>query len=337
MNFFLELAAEYGLFLLQTLTVVFGALFVVSGIFSASARMKQIKNKPVLKVESLNEFYDELKDKLRTAVEKPERLKKIIKRERKERKGAKKNEARKKRIYLIDFTGDLKASEAETLTNEVNAVLTVAQAEDEVVVKISSPGGMVNTYGLCAGQLKRLRDGGIRLTACVDKVAASGGYLMACVADKIIAAPFAIVGSIGVVSTVPNFHRVLKKYNVDFEQPTSGKYKRTLTLFGKNTKEGREKFQEQLDMTHDLFKNLVREFRPGVDLEKVATGEFWYGRQSKELGLIDAIQTSDDYLMSQKDTAEIFKITYEEKKDVIEKFKLFSRNALARFGNGFVS
>ena len=108
-------------------------------------------------------------------------------------------------------------------------------------------------YGLAASQMQRIRDKKLKLTVCVDKVAASGGYMMAVVADKIIAAPFAVLGSIGVLAQVPNFHRLLKKHDVDFEMLTAGKYKRTLTMFGENTDKGREKFQEDIEDTHVLF------------------------------------------------------------------------------------
>ncbi|MGK3627588.1 protease SohB, partial [Acinetobacter sp. A11] len=149
------------------------------------------------------------------------------------------------KIFVLDFKGDIQASAVENLREEITLILATAKAgRDRIVVRLESPGGMVHGYGLAAAQLVRLRDAGFHLTICVDKVAASGGYMMACIANEIIAAPFAIVGSIGVVAQVPNFNRLLKEHNVDFELYTAGQYKRTVTMFGENTPEGKAKFEE---------------------------------------------------------------------------------------------
>ncbi|WP_315983159.1 protease SohB [Aliamphritea spongicola] len=220
---------------------------------------------------------------------------------------------------MIDFDGDIKASELEPMREEITAILTMATEKDEVVVRLESPGGMVHTYGLAASQLERIKRQGVPLTVCVDKVAASGGYMMACLADKIIAAPFAILGSIGVVAQLPNFHRLLKKYDVDYEVLTAGEYKRTMTVLGENTEKGREKFIEDLEDTHLLFKEFVGEFRPQVDLEKVATGEVWFGRRSLDVNLIDELQTSDEYLIAACQDADVFTVRYEYKKNLQER------------------
>ena len=212
---------------------------------------------------------------------------------------------------MIDFKGDIRATEVTSLREEITAILTVATTGDEVLVKLESAGGTVHGYGLAASQLKRIRDKGIHLTIAVDKVAASGGYMMACVAHKIIAAPFAIIGSVGVLAQMPNFNRLLKKHDIDFEEITAGKYKRTLTLFGENTDEDREKMREELADIHLLFKEFIHENRSQVDVEKIATGEHWHGKRALELKLVDELRTSDDYLSSSVNTADIFEIDYE--------------------------
>lgn len=226
----------------------------------------------------------------------------------------------KHRVFLLRFDGDIKASQVDSLRQEITAILQVATPQDEVVAVVESPGGMVTTYGLAASQLARLRKAQIPLVVCVDKVAASGGYMMAVVASRILAAPFAIVGSIGVVAQVPNFNRVLKKYDVDFKEYTAGEYKRTVSLLGEITPKGEEKFREQLEQTHILFKGFVQQFRPQIDMMKVATGEYWYGQQALDLGLVDELLTSDDYLLEKyKNKAQIFEISFEKKQSLSEK------------------
>ena len=225
---------------------------------------------------------------------------------------------------MLDFNGDVKASEVDLMREEISAILTFARPEDEVVLRLDSAGGMVHTYGLAASQLERIKQRNIPLTVCVDEVAASGGYMMACLADKLIAAPFAIVGSIGVVAQLPNFNKVLKKHDVDYEMFTAGEYKRTVTMLGENTEKGRAKFQDDLEDTHQLFKEFVASARPELDIEKVATGEIWYGKRAKECGLVDALSTSDDYLMSRCDTADVYRVRYEQKKSLQDRISEFT-------------
>jgi len=225
----------------------------------------------------------------------------------------------RKRVFVLRFQGDIRASAVAALREEVTAVLTVATQNDEVVVILESPGGVVHGYGLAASQLQRFKDHGIALTVAVDKVAASGGYLMACVAGRIIAAPFAILGSIGVVGQMPNFNRLLKSHDVDYELITAGEHKRTLTMFGENTEKGREKFREDIEITHTLFKDFVRSHRPDVDIERVSTGEHWYGLQALDLKLVDAVRTSDDYLRDASATADLYELTYIRKRRGLER------------------
>lgn len=240
-----------------------------------------------------------------------------------EKKGSKEklgtNSDLQKKVFVLNFEGDIQASQADQLREEITAVLQSATPSDEIVVKVESPGGVVHGYGLAASQLMRIRERQIPLTICVDKVAASGGYMMACVAHKIICAPFAIVGSIGVVAQVPNLHRVLKKHDVDYKEYTAGEYKRTVSLLGEITPKGEEKFVERLNDTHVLFKNFVQQFRPQVDMSRVATGEYWFGKEAQTLGLVDHLQTSDDYLMSFEKDTPIYEISYHVKKSLSDR------------------
>lgn len=223
-------------------------------------------------------------------------------------------------MFVLDFKGDIRASAVDGLRDEVTAIITSAREGDEVFLRLESPGGQVHSYGLAASQLARLRQNNVRLVAAVDKVAASGGYLMASVADTIIAAPFAIVGSIGVIAQIPNFHRLLKKQDIDFEQFTAGEYKRNVTMFGENTDQDRAKLREELEETHELFKDYINQHRPQLALEKVATGEHWYGSQALELGLIDEIKTSDDWLLEASENVELLKINASRKKSFKDRF-----------------
>lgn len=232
------------------------------------------------------------------------------------------------------FDGDIKASALSHLREEITAILQIAGSEDEVVVCLESPGGMVANYGLAASQLARVRSAGVKLTIVVDKVAASGGYMMACVADRILAAPFAMLGSIGVVAQLPNFHRLLQRNDVDFELFTAGEYKRTVTMFGENTPEGKEKFQNDLEEIHTLFQHFVSEYRPQLDIAEVATGEVWFGQRALDLKLVDEIKTSDEYLTAQAQQADLFQVEYKERHNIAKKFGLAAQtgveSALAR-------
>ena len=227
------------------------------------------------------------------------------------------------KVYVLDFKGDTAASAVESLREEITLILATAKVgRDRVVLRLESPGGMVHGYGLAAAQLVRLRDAGFNLTICVDKVAASGGYMMACIANEIVSAPFAVVGSIGVVAQVPDFNRLLKEHHVDFELYTAGQFKRTVTMFGENTAEGKAKFEEELQQTHELFKHFVEKYRPQLNVEKVATGEHWYGKDALELNLVDKLQTSDEYLLSLLAQHDVYVIDTRRKPTLGEKLGL---------------
>lgn len=227
------------------------------------------------------------------------------------------------KVYVLDFKGDTVASAVENLREEITLILATAKAgRDRVVVRLESPGGMVHSYGLAAAQLVRLRDAGFNLTICVDKVAASGGYMMACIANEIVSAPFAVLGSIGVVAQIPNFNRLLKEKNIDFELYTAGQYKRTVTMFGENTEEGKAKFEQELQQTHELFKHFVEKYRPQLNVELVATGEHWYGKDALELSLVDQLQTSDEYLLSLLTQHDVYMIDTRRKPTFGEKLGL---------------
>ncbi len=300
----MEFLAQYGIFLLKSFTIVFAIIFLFAGIFAVGR-----KPKPKVSVTHLNKHFNELQEKIQKEINQ----KKIKK------KKAAKDDKEKSCLYLIDFEGDIKASQVESLRDEITAVLSVAKDNDEVVVRVTSPGGTVNGYGLAASQLQRIRDRKIKLTVCIDKVAASGGYLMACVAEQIIAAPFAILGSIGVVAQMPNFHRWLQKNNIDVELMTAGEYKRTLTMFGENTDKGRKKFQEDIESIHQVFRDYVLNHRKQLDIDKVATGEHWLATDAFNLKLVDKLQTSDEYIINNLEKYNAYKIEVQAKQTLINK------------------
>lgn len=324
----IEFLSEYSLFLAKSVTIVLAIITVVAGIAVVSSRSKKDSKQGDIEVIHYNDELLEMKETLEDSILDSAQLKAMHKEEKKkekeEKKALKKNPPkadapRRKRLFVLDFDGDIKASEVEPLRQEISAVLLMAEKQDEVLIRLESPGGMVHEYGLASSQIERIKRKEIPLTICVDRVAASGGYMMACLADKLLAAPFAIVGSIGVIAQLPNFHKLLKKNDIDYEVLTAGEYKRTLTVFGENTDKGREKFVEELEETHELFKNFVHEYRQSVDINKVATGEIWFGKQALEVNLVDELKTSDEYMMDAANDADIFIVRYEEKKSFQEK------------------
>jgi serine protease SohB len=336
----LEFLNEYGLFLAKSVTVVI-AVAVIVGILASLGQKSKKHEKGHIEVVSLNETVGSMSDALADVLEPADTRKATLKAKKKTDKSEAKAEKKalkmgsgpaiKKRVFVLDFHGDLRASAVESFREEITTVLAQASNDDEVVVRLESGGGMVPGYGLAASQLDRIKKKKIPLTVCIDKVAASGGYMMACVADQILAAPFAVIGSIGVVAQIPNVHRLLKKHDVDIELMTAGKYKRTLTMLGENTDEGREKFREELEDTHDLFKAFVGEHRPGLDIEAIATGEVWYGAPAVKKGLVDDTKTSDEYLTDQLDNADVYTVSYVHKKSLPEKFGFALEDSGDRF------
>jgi len=322
----IEFLAEYGLFLLKVATIVVAIIIVISTAAAASKKATQ----EGLEVEHLNDKYRRLAGALRSAVMKKGERKKEAKEEKKRQKAEEKGDSRP-RGFVIDFKGDLKASAVPSLREEVTAVLDVATPDDHVIVRLENHGGMVHEHGLAASQLARIRDREIPLYVCVDKVAASGGYLMACVASKIYTAPFAILGSIGVLAQIPNFNRLLDSHGVDFEQITAGKYKRTVTMFGKNTDEDRDKLRQELEDVHVLFKSAVSKYRADLDLDKVATGEHWYGTQALELGLADEIRTSDELLLELAESRDLYHLSYKIKQPLQKRLMSNVDGAIEKF------
>ncbi|MEA3278229.1 MAG: protease SohB [Pseudomonadota bacterium] len=313
-----EALIDYGLFFAKTLTIflLFGVLLFVL----VRSRRGHQPDADRLDVVDLNEKYRVMARALKRASLPKKAWIKALKRDRKaEKRREKDGGEHQRRVFVIDFHGDIKATEVASLREVVTGVLMEIGKDDEVLVRLENAGGIVTEHGLAASQLARIRERKVRLTISVDKVAASGGYMMACVADRIIAAPFAVVGSIGVVAQLPNFHRLLERSGVDFELHTAGEYKRTLTLFGENSEAGREKLRQQLEDTHLLFKDFIREHRPDLDLKRIATGEYWYGTQALDLGLVDQVLTSDDYLMEASRDADLFLVSYAAKKRPVER------------------
>ncbi|MBT9235920.1 protease SohB [Pseudomonas inefficax] len=315
----MEFLAEYASFLAKTATLVIAILIVLSAIAGLRGKGRR-KSGGQLQVTRLNEFYKDLRERLESGLLDKAQLKALRKQQAKADKRQKKGKAEEKgRVFVLDFDGDIKASATESLRNEITALLTLATPRDEVVLRLESGGGLVHSYGLAASQLARIRQAGIPLTVCIDKVAASGGYMMACIGEKIVSAPFAVLGSIGVVAQLPNVNRLLKKHDIDFEVLTAGEYKRTLTVFGENTEKGREKFQEDLDITHQLFKDFVARYRPQLHIDEVATGEVWLGVAALNRKLVDELQTSDEYLSERARNANLFHLHYAERKSLQER------------------
>jgi len=338
----LEFFYQYGLFLAQAVTLVAAVLILVTGLVSIGQRQRAEQHEGHIEIRNLNEKYKHIGEAIQQVVTDPEQFKHEQKQQKKadKKKAKAQKKARKtdtgessdsrKRLYVLGFEGDLKASATDNLREEISAVLGQTREGDEVLVKVESPGGLVHGYGLAASQLQRIRDASVPLTIAVDKVAASGGYMMACVANRIVAAPFAVLGSIGVLAQLPNFHRLLKKHDIDFELYTAGEYKRTLTMFGENTEKGREKFLQELEETHDLFKDFVSANRPQLDISKVATGEVWYGQQAVAEGLVDELQTSDAFIQKHLADWDVFDVRFVHKKNWQEKLGVATEGAVER-------
>ncbi|MFM8454885.1 MAG: protease SohB [Gammaproteobacteria bacterium] len=340
-DFFTEFLFEYGLFTAKTIT--FFVIVILSvAILAILSFSKGNKDKESIEIEKINEKFDALQEALEQGVLSKEELKALEKERKKKAKAEKKGEKnpqeaesgddnkKRKVLFVTRFFGDVEASAVSTLRESITAILSIATPEDEVVVILESSGGYVHNYGLAASQLKRIRDRQVKLTVIVDLVAASGGYLMACVANQILAAPFAVIGSIGVFAQIPNFNRLLDKHDVDIEQHTAGEYKANITMLGKVTDKARKKFKEELEDTHQLFKEFVLEHRPELDINRLATGEHWYGKQALQLKLIDAIQTSDDYLMQHKDDTDIFEVSYVIEESIKERLMHWLESSISK-------
>lgn len=332
MSFLAYFFANYSLFFAKTATIVIAILIIFAAL--AALRIKaKAQNKATLNVDKINEKYDEIKEEINRIIQIKSERKKFKKEKKLAEKSEKKSDLPPKRLFVLNFNGDMQASAVSSLREEITAILLTAQKDDQVLLKLESGGGVVHGYGLASSQLQRLKEAKIFLTISIDKVAASGGYMMACVADKIIAAPFAIIGSIGVIAQLPNVHKLLKKNDIDFEQITAGDYKRTLTVFGENTKAGREKLQEEVDEMHELFKTFVKTNRPIVPIEQVATGEHWFAVQTLDKKLVDQLQTSDDYLMAQKDHFDMYEVEYKMRQTFLQKLTDRTQSHLAKIFN----
>ncbi|ATW33469.1 MULTISPECIES: protease SohB [Candidatus Williamhamiltonella] len=323
----MELLSLYGLFLAKMITIL-GA-FAVFAVLIIHIRQRKSDQTGELKFFDLGKKYKEIEEQIRLfkMCESEQKIfhktkkkqKKLKAKFKKQKMTSGQHHSQKPCIYVIDFNGSIDAHQVSSLREEVSAILSVMTTEDSVFLRLESPGGVVHGYGLAASQLARFRQAGVSLVVSVDKIAASGGYMMACVGDHILSAPFAIIGSIGVVAQIPNFHRFLQKNNIDVELHTAGEFKRTLTVFGENTEQGREKFCEELNETHLLFKQFVQEKRPQIDINTVSTGEHWFGVQAKEKGLVDSIGTSDDWLISKMENHQIIRVSYQTHKSLIER------------------
>ncbi len=350
----MEFLFEYGLFLAKVVTLVVAVIVLVTAVVALAMKQKSTElSKGQLDIHSLSDALEDITRFAKRAVIPDAELKAFDKAQKAAEKAKKKADKKADnksasdsantelsnpagKVFVVDFKGSMDAGEVENLRREITAILTVATpGQDEVVVRLESPGGFVHSYGLAASQLQRLRDKGVQLTVCVDQVAASGGYMMACVANRIVAAPFAVIGSIGVVAQLPNFHKLLKKNDIEVELHTAGEYKRTLTMIGENTDAAREKFKDDLNQIHVLFKGFIKRNRESLDVESVATGETWYGTDALEVGLVDEIATSDDILLSLYQEKSVFAVKYSQKKNLAEKLGLAAEGTLVNVFNRF--
>jgi serine protease SohB len=323
--------AEYGIFLLETLTIVIAIIAIILTIVVAASKGGG-DSKGALKLKKINDKYQNYKDALEAQLfdkkELKEKQKALKKEEKKLKKEKKQTSDKKPHLFVLSFSGDMHASQVTPLREEIDAILQVANAGDEVIVKLESPGGVVHGYGLAASQLLRIRDAGLKLTVSVDKVAASGGYMMAAVANQIVAAPFAVIGSIGVVMQLPNFNKLLKKNDIEIEQITAGEYKRTLTMLGENSDADREKVKHDLEEVHTLFKQWIINHRRQIDIEEVANGDIWFGQEAIDNKLVDKISTSDQLLLELSEQYELIEVTYEIKKSMASKIGFAAATAI---------
>ena len=319
----MQFLTNYLYYLAQVATIVIAILIILSGIIAIAAKGKSSTTGRV-RIKKINTQYDETKQLINDETLSKKAIKANKKQSKQEKKANK--DTLKPRLFVIDFDGDINANATTSLRECVTAILLSANEKDEVLLRLQSPGGLVHSYGLASSQLQRLRDRQIPLTIAVDKVAASGGYMMASVANTIIAAPFAIIGSIGVLAQLPNFHRLLKKNHIDFEQITAGKYKRSLSTFGENTKEGREKMQHDLEDIHQLFQQHISRYRPQLVMDDVATGEYWHGLDALKHQLVDSIQTSDDFLLAANNRFDCFELSFHIKPSLVQRISQGSRS-----------
>lgn len=317
----MEFISDYGMFAAKAVTILIVIWVIVALIISAAHKPH---DEDKIEIRNLNKKFADMKLMMQKALLSKKEVRALAKKIKKE---SKKKDQSRKRVYVLNFVGNIKASAVKHLRKEITALLSVATPEDEVVVCLENAGGMVHEHGLAASQLQRIKDRDIPLTVAVDKVAASGGYMMACVADRIVAAPFSIIGSIGVIAQMPNFNKMLEKHGIEYEQVKAGELKRTLTMFGKNTDEDRARLTEQMEETHDLFKEFVADHRSQLDIAKIATGEHWLGKKALELQLVDELITSDDYLLKQSEQADVYEIKHSGPKTFSE--KLFANAQLA--------
>ena len=320
----MEFVSNYGLFLAKAITILI-FIWVVLSLLASLAHKPHEEDQ--IEIKNLNKKFESLKLLMQKSLLSKKDVKQLMKQSKKESK-KKKNEDKRQRVFVLNFVGNIKASAVKHLRKEITALLAIATPEDEVVICLENAGGMVHEHGFASSQLERIKQRNIALTVAVDKVAASGGYMMACVADRIVAAPFSIIGSIGVIAQLPNFNRLLEKHGIEYEQIKAGDLKRTITMFGKNTDEDREKFTEQMEETHALFKEFVAENRSQIDIQEIATGEHWLGKRALELKLVDELITSDDYLLRKSESADVYEVTHTAPKSISEKIMGNAQHAI---------
>ncbi len=227
------------------------------------------------------------------------------------------------RLAVLRFQGlrDLNASGDQRLSEAIDEVLVNRDHFEEAVVIIDSPGGTTHGYGHAYALLERLSASGLKVTACIDRIGASGGYLMALPADRILAGPFAIVGSVGVVAGIPNVKRLLEEKGVSYRLFVAGDKKRVVHFADDDGPEVREYMDEKLAGIHTQFLQAVEKHRGDrVKLDEVRSGDHWSAEESVEkgLGLVDELQTSAEYLLERN--REVALVMIERRVDITERF-----------------
>jgi protease-4 len=196
----------------------------------------------------------------------------------------------RKAIAVIDVKGDILSSEKVVKEIEKYDEDSSVRA---IVLRVNSPGG-----GIAQSQeiYKAVKEADKEIIASLGSVAASGGYYISCGADRIIANPGTITGSIGVITTFPKYHQLLKKIGVEWEVIKSGEHKDIGSPYRDMTVEEKRLFQDVIDDLFDQFVEVVSVERdiPKEEVLKLADGRIFSGNQAHELGLVDEIGTFSD-------------------------------------------
>lgn len=214
------------------------------------------------------------------------------------------------RIGLIHINGVITAEQGEMnpfmSTGGTSSETIVKQIEEAikddnikaVVMRVNSPGGSAAASQEIFDAVQRYQKSGKKMIVSMGDVAASGGYFVAAPADIIYANPATLTGSIGVIMQLLNYEGLFDLVGLDQVTIKSGKYKDIGSPNRPMTPAEKKILQNILDEVHDQFKEAVMEGRgmSKADVDNIATGEIWSGRQAKEIGLVDELGGLKDAL-----------------------------------------